>query len=458
MTLAIGTRIEHYEIVSAIGAGGMGEVYRARDTKLGRDVAFKVLPQVFAGDADRLSRFQREAQTLASLNHPNIAQIYGVVESGPTHGIVMELVDGETLQARLKRGPLVLEEALQIARQVVEALEAAHDRGIVHRDLKPGNIMLAADGKVKVLDFGLAKALDTPSGDVSLSNSPTILTGGQGQPKVLIGTAAYMSPEQVRGQTTDERSDVWAFGCVLYEMLTGQPPFTGDTITDLIGGIVRVDPDWNALPTRTPSTVRAILRHCLEKDRRRRFRAIGDIGIELQEQQSMPAPAIRVSKPRKRIVWAIAAVLTLISIATVLARIYFKPPAAQPFASRFEIELPPGLAAGTPFPTVSPDGRFVTYAGAAPDPRWWIRPIGALTAQPIGGDEGLGAIQVGFPFWSPDSRFLAFFAGGKLQKIAINGGPPVILCDAAKVPSVASLARGTRTMSFCLNIRVPYRR
>ncbi|HYR42515.1 MAG TPA: serine/threonine-protein kinase, partial [Terriglobia bacterium] len=286
MTLTAGTRLEHYEIVSAIGVGGMGEVYRAHDTKLGRDVAFKVLSEAFARDVDRLSRFQREAQLLASLNHPNIAQIYGMAESGPTRGIVMELVEGETLQARLKRGPLPLDEALQVARQVTEAIEAAHDRDIVHRDLKPGNIMLCSNtNTVKVLDFGLAKAMSSQTADVNLSNSPTILTSGQTQPNVLLGTAAYMSPEQVRGQIADERSDVWAFGCVLYEMLTGQQPFTGETITDLLGGILRVDPDWKALPTGTPSSVRTILRRCLQRDRRRRFHAIGDVRIELEELQ-----------------------------------------------------------------------------------------------------------------------------------------------------------------------------
>jgi eukaryotic-like serine/threonine-protein kinase len=417
--------------------GRYGRSVSARDSKLGRNVAFKVLPEVFAGDADRLLRFQREAQMLASLNHPNIAQIYGVVESAQMRGIVMELVDGETLQARLKRGSLPLDEALKLARQVADALEAAHDRGIVHRDLKPGNIMVATDGNVKVLDFGLAKAADPPGGDVSLSNSPTILSAAASHPNnVLIGTAAYMSPEQVRGQVANERSDVWAFGCVLYEMLTGRQPFTGDTITDLIGGIVRADPDWNALPTATPANVRAILKYCLQKDRRRRFRAIGDVGIELEESQSTPVQAVSpASKSRKRVVVGVASVLLLITIAAVVGRYSVSLP-VQPLASRFEFEFPPEAALGTanasPFPTVSPDGRYVTFVAvsAGGTGSLWIRPVGALTAQPIAGTQ-FPATNTSHPFWSPDSRFIAFFARGKLQKVAIIGGPPQILCDAA---------------------------
>ena len=324
---------------------------------------------------------------------------------------------------------------------MTEALEAAHERGVVHRDLKPGNIMLATSGKVKVLDFGLAKAkaLDTPGSGVSLSNSPTMLTAGGSQPSGLIGTAAYMSPEQVRGQLADERSDVWAFGCVLYEMLTSRQPFTGETITDLIGGIVRVDPDWNALPASTPSMLRGILRHCLQKDRRRRFRAIGDVGIELEELHGTPAPAIPVSKTRKRMVAVIAAVLVLITITAILAGIYFRPAPAQLLASRFEMELPLSttlLGTAAPFPTVSPDGRYVAFVAVSPATvgQLWIRSIGVLTAQPIAGADVSVPIN-GYPFWSPDSRFIAFFSGGKLQKLAIGGGPSQILCDASSNPT-----------------------
>lgn len=433
MALAVGTRLEHYEIVSAIGAGGMGEVYRAHDTKLGRDVAVKLLPEVFAADPDRLLRFQREAHLLASLNHPNIAQIFGVVESDRTRCIVMELVEGETLQVRLQQGPLPLSEALVIAKQVAEALEAAHDRGIVHRDLKPANIMLTVEGGVKVLDLGLAKTIDSQAGDADLSNSPTILSAHT-QPNVLMGTAAYMSPEQVRGRGGDARSDIWAFGCVLYQMLTGEPAFTGETLTDLISGIIRIEPDWSALPANTPPGLQSVVRRCLEKDRRRRFHAIGDVRIALEEAQHVPA-AIPVAhlKTRERISWGIAA-MVLAAIGVLLGATYFIPRPVELLASRFLMEFPPeaplGGAAADPFPSVSPDGRYVAFRSATgivvAGARLWLRPVGSLNAQPIAGTEGIG----GFPFWSADSRYMGFFAGGKLKKVAVAGGPPQILCDA----------------------------
>ncbi len=433
MTLAVGTRLEHYEIVSAIGAGGMGEVYRAHDTKLRRDVAVKLLPEVFATDPDRLLRFQREAHLLASLNHPNIAQIFGIVESDRTRCIVMELVEGETLQVRLQRGPLPLSEAFLVAKQVAEALEAAHDRGIAHRDLKPGNIMLTPGGSVKVLDLGLAKSMDSQASDADLSNSPTILSA-QTQPNVLMGTAAYMSPEQVRGRAGDERSDIWAFGCVLYEIFTGKPAFTGETLTDLISGIIRIEPDWNALPANTPPGLQSVVKRCLDKDRRRRFHAIGDVRIALEEGQNVPAavPVARL-KTRERISWGIAA-MVLAAIGVLLGATFLVPRPAELLASRFLIEFPPeaplGGALADPFPSVSPDGRYVAFRSAASANtaswRLWLRPVGSLNAQPIAGSEGIAS----FPFWSADSRFIGFFAGGKLKKVAIVGGPPQILCDA----------------------------
>jgi serine/threonine protein kinase len=430
MSLPAGTKLDHYEILSALGAGGMGEVYRARDTKLGRDVAFKILPEVFAADTDRLLRFQREAQLLASLNHPNIAQIYGIVESGRARAIVMELVEGETLQARLMRGTIPLAEALSIGKQVAEALEAAHDRGIIHRDLKPGNIMIDTDGKAKVLDFGLAKAMESSSpNDANLSHSPTLISAAHTQGNVLIGTAPYMSPEQVRGHAAGERSDVWAFGCVLYEMLTGKQAFTGDTLTDLIGGIVRIDPDWNAFPSSVPPGVRTLVQRCLEKDRRRRYHAIGDVRIDLESAASVSAaPPARAS--RERMAWTVAACLGLVAVAALVAGYFLRPKPVPGITSRFTIELPEGAnppaGPSSPFPAISPDGRQIVYiAQSGGVLRLWLRPIGSLVSQPIPGTEGV----IGFPFWSPDSRYIGFSAGSKLKKVSAAGGPPQILCD-----------------------------
>jgi serine/threonine protein kinase len=440
MALIAGMRLDHYEIVAPIGAGGMGEVYRARDTKLGRDVAFKVLPEIFAADGDRLSRFQREAQILAALNHPNIAHIYGVCESGDVRGIVMELIEGETLQHRLKRGRLPLHDALEIARQIAEALEAAHERDIVHRDLKPGNIMLSPEGstgKVKVLDFGLAKSVDSRAADVNFSNSPTLVTAGPTQDNVLLGTAAYMSPEQIRLQAAGEQSDIWAFGCVLYEMLTGRQAFTGDTVTDLMGGILRIEPDWRALSASAPAGVQSIVKRCLEKDRRRRFHSIADVRIEL-ETAGATTETIRPLKTRERMAWAVAGLFTLTTIATLLAWSYFSVTPPQPLTSRFAVELPVEASLlpnnnVVPLPSVSPDGRYVAFmAGFDRNPnewRVWLRPIAALTAaQPVPGSEGISPSPF-HPFWSADSRFIAFGSAGKLLKVGIAGGPPQVLCD-----------------------------
>jgi Tol biopolymer transport system component len=444
MSLTAGTKLDHYEILSPLGAGGMGEVYRARDTKLGRDVAFKILPEVFAADTERLLRFQREAQLLASLNHPNIAQIYGIVESAQARAIVMELVEGETLQARLKRGAIPLAEALNICKQIAEALEAAHDRGIIHRDLKPGNIMIDADGRVKVLDFGLAKGMSganaSPAGrsnqgiepsssDANLSQSPTLISAVHTQANVLIGTAPYMSPEQVRGHAAGERSDVWAFGCVLYEMLTGKQAFTGETLTDLIGGIVRIDPDWTAFPPSVPPGVRTLVKRCLEKDRRRRYHAIGDVRIDLESAASVVASPPALTS-RERMAWAVAAFLGLAAVAALVAGYFLRPKPAPGITSRFTIELPEGSTPApgpvSPFPAISPDGRQIVYiAQSGKTFLLWLRPIGSLVSQPIPGTQGAFA----FPFWSPDSRYIGFFAGGKLKKVPVAGGPPQILCD-----------------------------
>ncbi len=299
MRLANGSRLGHYEIDAPIGSGGMGEVYRANDSKLGRRVALKVLPEAFARDAERMARFQREAKVLASLNHPNIASIYGIEDSGSTHALVMELVEGPTLADRILKGPIPIGEALPIARQICDALEYAHERGIVHRDLKPANVKVTDDDAVKVLDFGLAKALEGDASSIDIMNSPTI-TRMATQAGVLLGTAAYMSPEQAKGRPVDRRADIWAFGCVLYEMLTGQMAFSGETATDTLAAVIRAEPDWSLLPAGTPLRVRVLLQRCLQEDPKQRLRDIGDARIALDEVLAAPPtrwlrlPALRL--------------------------------------------------------------------------------------------------------------------------------------------------------------------
>src|SRR5215831_18924841 len=301
MALTTGSRLGPYEIVSPIGAGGMGEVYRARDGKLNRDVAIKVLPEAFAADADRLARFRREAQVLAALNHPHIAAIYGLEESNGVEALVLELVEGETLADRLAQGPLPIDEALEIARQIAHALEAAHDRGIVHRDLKPANVKLTPEGRVKVLDFGLAKALSADTSPEH-STSPT-LTARSTQAGVLIGTAAYMSPEQARGRVVDKRTDIWAFGTVLYEMLTARSCFGEDTVSDTLAAVLTQDPDWSSLPAKTPASVRRVLRKCLDRDAKTRFHDIADARLELDEPAEPMTGEPAASRPFRRVPW-----------------------------------------------------------------------------------------------------------------------------------------------------------
>src|SRR5580692_5525798 len=323
MPFAPGTKLGPYEIASAIGAGGMGEVYQAHDTKLGRDAAIKVLPEAFAHDADRLSRFQREAKMLAALNHPNIATIYGLEQSGGTSYLVMELVPGETLAQRVKReGAVPIEEALGIAKQIAEALEAAHEKGIIHRDLKPANVKVTPEGKVKVLDFGLAKAFAGDATTEDISNSPTLSRAATMQ-GVILGTAAYMSPEQARGKAVDKRTDIWAFGCVLYELLTGKQAFHGEDITDILAAVVRAEPDWQALPPATPLKVRDLLRRCLKKDKTLRLRDAGDARIEIHEILTAPPVTDSPSpQPRSAFPW-IAATAALLIARAALSFVHF---------------------------------------------------------------------------------------------------------------------------------------
>ncbi|HEY7185468.1 MAG TPA: protein kinase [Vicinamibacterales bacterium] len=431
-SFAAGLRVGAYEVVAPLGAGAMGEVYSARDTKLNRIVALKVLPERFALDPDRAARFKREAQLLATLNHPNIAAIYGLEESNPSTGsgqaaikaLVLELVEGPTLADRIALGSISVAEALTIARQIAEALEAAHEKGIIHRDLKPANIKIATNGMVKVLDFGLAKVWDgAPQTDVSAS--PTLTATDPGG-RTILGTPAYMSPEQARGQSLDRRTDIWSFGCVLYEMLAGRAPFAGDTISDTLAAILEHEPDWAALPATVPVAVRTLIRRCLEKDGRRRLRAAGDAALEIDDVSTESKEAqdvfITASRNRERLVW-IVATLVLSTIALTLGISYLRTP-ADVAHMRVDI-ITPSTDAPTSF-AISPDGRrlvFVAYdQGQA---RLWLRPLDATTAQPLAGTEGAT-----YPFWSPDSRALGFFADGKLKRIDVRGGLPQTLASA----------------------------
>ena len=415
MPLGPGVRLGPYEIIAAIGAGGMGEVYRARDTKLNRDVALKILPAAFSSDPDRLARFHREAQVLASLNHPHIGAIYGFEDSGETHALVLEFVDGPTLADRIAQGPIPIDEALPIAIQIAGALEAAHEQGIIHRDLKPANIKLRADGTVKVLDFGLAKLAEAGgagqaggAGVDALSLSPTItspaLMTGVG---VLLGTAAYMAPEQARGKAVDKRADIWAFGCVLFEMLTGRRPFAGDDVTDTIASIVKTDPDWTKLPSTTPWHVRQLLGRCLEKDSHERLRDIGDARLDIRpshhESMSVSAGVPR-RRPLRPLVW-IAACGGAAVLGSMLTVIYGVDAGAPPPAVRFSFTLPTVAQFSTTDVTgvaISPDGRHIAYSANG---RLLLRDVDRFEAVPLATIDGAEN-----PFFSPDGQWIGFYA------------------------------------------------
>src|SRR5713226_3862054 len=430
MTLAAGTKLGPYEIASMLGAGGMGEVYQAHDTKLGRDVAIKVLPEAFAHDPQRLSRFQREAKLLASLNHPNIATIHGLEESNGTHYLVMELVPGETLRERVAReGALPVEEALGIARQIAEALEAAHEKSIIHRDLKPANVKVTPEGKVKVLDFGLAKAFAGEETGSDPSNSPTLSQAATLQ-GVILGTAAYMSPEQAKGKAVDKRTDLWAFGAVVYELLTGKQAFNGEDISEILAAVIKTEPDWKRLPPSIPAKIRDLLQRCLQKDKNLRMQAAGDARIEIQEALAAPqdAGATRASSaPRSKLPWAVAAALAI--IAAVMAWGWWRstrPPEQklQPLV-RLDVYLGPDVSLGSPYGAdaiLSPDGTRLVYVSQA---RLFTRRLDQPNATELAGTQGATA-----PFFSPDGRWVAFFAQGKLKKISVEGGAAIALCDA----------------------------
>jgi Tol biopolymer transport system component len=437
MSIAAGTKFGSYEITSAIGAGGMGEVYQAHDIKLGRNVAIKVLPEALAHDPERLARFQREAKMLASLNHPNIATIHGLEQSNSTSYLVMELVSGETLADRIKRdGAVPVEEALNIAKQIAEALEAAHEKGIIHRDLKPANVKVTPEGKVKVLDFGLAKAFAGDVADSNPSQSPTLSAVATMQ-GVLLGTAAYMSPEQARGKAVDKRTDIWAFGCVLYELLTGKQAFQGEDITEILAAVVKTEPDWNRLPVSTPPAIQVMLRRCLRKDKRQRLQDAASLRIEIEDGLAAPpsvgptTAALATRRWRERVAWAAAATMTLIAIALAIGFVLRAPKAQQPLQAvrlSAEIGADASLFTGNGSSTIlSPDGTrlAVVASGADQKYRLYVRSLDQLRAAALSGTEAADG-----PFFSPDGQWIGFFADGKLKKISVQGGAAVTLCDA----------------------------
>ena len=432
MPIGPGTRLGPYEVTALIGEGGMGKVWRAHHTALKRDDALKVLPDAFASDPDRLARFRREAQVLASLNHPHIAHVYGLEQSDGVQALVMELVEGPTLADRISQGPIPVDEALPIAKQIAEALEAAHEQGIIHRDLKPANIKVRPDGTVKVLDFGLAKALEPMAAPVDATASPTItspaMMTGVG---VLLGTAAYMSPEQARGKTVDKRSDVWAFGCVLYEILTGQHAFSGEEVTDVLARVLEREPKFSALPALTPTTIRRLLRRCLEKDPKRRMRDMGDVRIELEDATGGDLPG-GPDTPRtkkdlivpKWTAWAVAALVpALVAAATSgWSRPVAAPPAPPVNVSRFAIPVPSGFhmfIGQNPSLAISPDGTKVVFETEGD---LYIRPVDDFNTRRLAGTGGAS-----MPFFSPDGEWLGFFRGNALMKMPIAGGPPVTI-------------------------------
>ena len=429
----VGTTISHYKVLEKIGEGGMGVVYRATDTKLNRDVALKILPEQFASDAQRMGRFQREAEVLASLDHPNIGQIYGIEDAGQTKALVLQLIEGPTLAERIAQGPIPVEEALQIALQMAEGLEAAHEKGVIHRDLKPANIKITPEGQVKILDFGLAKALEgeTPP-DTNLSQSPT-LTAAATQAGVILGTAAYMSPEQARGEATDKKVDVWAFGCVLFEMLTGRATFEGKTVSDVLAGVLRIDPEWKNLPPNLHPRIRLLLERCLEKESKDRYQGVGDARVDIQKALADPSgvlvqPVAEVvqAQPRWMLPWVVAGMV--LSAVTAGVAVWSVMDPVPPRLARFAISEPTIVSIiGTitaPTVTISPDGTRIVYVG--PREQLYVRAVDQLGAVALRGGVGVN------PFISHDGNWVGFkddMANGTLKKVSIHGGPPVVLSE-----------------------------
>jgi eukaryotic-like serine/threonine-protein kinase len=470
MSLSSGSIFGTFEIASPLGAGGMGEVYRARDLRLNRGVALKVMPELLARDPDRLARFKREAQLLAALSHRNIAAIHGIEEANGVYALVLELVEGQTLAERIAQGPIPIEDALPIAVQIAEALEAAHEIGIIHRDLKPANIKISDQGVVKVLDFGLAKALDTGATSVDVSQSPTLSLAAT-QMGVILGTAAYMAPEQARGKDVDRRADVWAFGCVLYEMLTGRKTFApstgsgssraqsrdeGESLSDILAAVLRGDPDWAALPSSTPHAIRRLLRRCVEKDRRERLQAIGDARIEIKEAMAAGTDAAAVAAPVAPQPPAAGRVMPIVAVASTailagLAVWMLKPsaPATAPHVTRALLAVQP-FDRRSPAPAgenrvpitrrdrtsiaLSPDGRtLVLRALADRAEQLFVRPLDRLDWTPLAGTEGAES-----PFFSPDGAWIGYRSGGELRKIPIAGGVSSVI---TRVPGAGTAPR-----------------
>jgi eukaryotic-like serine/threonine-protein kinase len=422
MSIAPGTKLSSFEILEQLGRGGMGEVYRARDSRLNREVALKFLNEISSAEPERIARFAREAQVLASLNHPHIAAIYGIEEANGVRCLVLELVEGETLAQRLSRGPLPLAEALQYARQIASALEAAHERGVVHRDLKPGNVSVTPEGAVKVLDFGLAKALEPDEVRVTdLSRSPTLTTPAT-RLGVILGTAAYMSPEQARGREVDKRADIWAFGCVLYEMLTGRQAFSGETVSDIMASVLKTEADLQALPAETPASVRRLLARCLQRDVQLRLRDIGEARILLDDilagrDEPPPAAVLPARTAGLPPAGLLAVAIAAIALAAVLGWWLRSPvPGGVPLR-KVEIAIE-SMDVRRAF-SISPDGKRIVYTS---ENRLWVRELDQLEAHELRGTDGAN-----YPFWSPDSAFIGYYLERRMWKVPARGGAPVLI-------------------------------
>jgi serine/threonine protein kinase/Tol biopolymer transport system component len=425
VSLAVGSRVGPYEVLSVLGAGGMGEVFRARDTRLNRDVALKTLPIAFAGDAERLARFDREARVLASLNHPHIGAIYGIENDA----LVLELVEGPTLADAMARGAIALDDALPIARQIADALAAAHELGVVHRDLKPGNVKIRPDGTVKVLDFGLAKIADdaaramsagvndTPTQHLHLSQSPTITSPAlMTSTGVILGTASYMSPEQARGRAVDRRADLWAFGCVLFEMLAGTRAFPGEDVSETLATVIKGEPDWRTLPASTPTSIRRLLRRCLTKDPKARLSDASVARMEIDEALSSPdVDRTQATSRRERVAFMSAlAVVTLVAVAA----LFWALSRPLPIESEMRLEITTPPTTDPVSMALSPDGQKLAFvANVDGRPRLWVRSLDSVAARPLAGTDGAR-----WPFWSPDSLSIGFFAGTQLDRIDVDGG------------------------------------
>ncbi len=436
MTITAGTRIGNLEFVAPLGAGGMGEVWRAIDTSLGRQVAVKLLPDRLASDPERLARFEREAKTLASLNHPNIAAVYGFETSTARHALVMELVEGDDLSTTIAVAAIPIDQALRFASQIADALEAAHEQGIVHRDLKPSNIKIRSDEMVKVLDFGLARAMESAL-STNRTYSPTLTAPPLTEPGATLGTAAYMSPEQARGIPVDKRADLWSFGVVLWELLTRRRPFDGATVSDTLAAVLTREPDWALLPVQTPPSVRRLLRRCLEKDRKRRLDSAAAARLEIEEALTEPAERSKAHEARESAVgtWrsrpaAMLVAASMVAAGAVGAWTYWKapvPPALEP-ETRVDIVTPP-----TDDPmsfALAPDGRQVVFSASdGAVPRLWLRSMASSKAEPLAGTDGAR-----YPFWSPDGRSIAFFSAAQLRRLDLAGGAPISLAAVSSSP------------------------